>query len=124
LLADTYPLAVVVEKGLEFDDVWMPDNAHDLQVTVLVRVSKCAAASMGPVAQTDLEALVLQHPFDGGVLSTRGQLGLEDYSKGAVSHNLALRVGQVLVLSRLAILDLFTDDFCTAVSFATVMEMR
>lgn len=35
VLADTYPLAVVVEEGLEFDDVGMSDNAHDLQLTVL-----------------------------------------------------------------------------------------
>jgi hypothetical protein len=71
----------------------------------------------GPDAQTDLEALVLQDPFNSGVFSTGGQLGLKDYAEGAISHNLALCVGQVLVLSRLTILDLFADDFCAAVSF-------
>lgn len=33
--ADTYPLAVVVEEGLELDNVGVPDNAHDLEFTVL-----------------------------------------------------------------------------------------
>jgi hypothetical protein len=71
---------------------------------------------VGSHAQTDLEALVLQHPLDGGVFSARGQLGLENDTEGAIAHNLALCVRQVLVLSGLAVLDLFTDDFCAAVS--------
>jgi len=36
---DTYPLAVVVEEGLELDDVWVPDYAHDLQFAILHGVS-------------------------------------------------------------------------------------
>jgi hypothetical protein len=39
LLADTYPLAIVVEEGLELHNVWVSDDAHDLQLTVLLRVS-------------------------------------------------------------------------------------
>jgi hypothetical protein len=35
LLADTYPLAIVVEEGLELDNVGMSDNAHDLEFAVL-----------------------------------------------------------------------------------------
>jgi hypothetical protein len=35
LLADTYPLAIVVEEGLELDNIRVPDNAHNLQFTVL-----------------------------------------------------------------------------------------
>jgi hypothetical protein len=66
--------------------------------------------------QTNLEALVLQHPLDGGVLSARGELGLEHHAKGAVAHNLALCVCQILVFARLAVLDLFADDFCGGVS--------
>jgi len=34
-IADTYPLAVVVEEGLELHDVGVPDDAHDLQFSVL-----------------------------------------------------------------------------------------
>jgi hypothetical protein len=44
---DTYPLAIVVEEGLELDDVGMPDDAHNLQFTVLLRVSSCAVAFSG-----------------------------------------------------------------------------
>jgi hypothetical protein len=92
--------------------------------TVLLRVSRCAGAHVGSHAQTDLEALILQHPFDGGVFSAGGQLGLEDDAEGAVAHNLALCVGQVLVFSGLAVLDLFADDFCGAVSFCDGHAMR
>lgn len=35
VVADTYPLAIVVEKGLELDNVGVADNAHDLEFTVL-----------------------------------------------------------------------------------------
>ena len=121
LPADTYPLAIIVEEGLELDDVWVPDDAHDLQFTVLRQISKCEITPVRSHAQTDLEALVLEHALDGGVLSTRRQLGLENDAEGAVAHNLALRVCQVLVLARLAILHLFADNFCAAVSIACDM---
>jgi hypothetical protein len=39
LLADTYPLAVVVEEGLELNNVGMSDNAHNLEFAVLLGVS-------------------------------------------------------------------------------------
>lgn len=39
LLADTYPLAIVVEKGLELNNVGMADDAHNLQFAVLELVS-------------------------------------------------------------------------------------
>jgi hypothetical protein len=115
VLADTYPLAIVVEEGLEFDDVWMSDDAHNLQFTVLPRVSTYVVA-LGSHAQTNLEALVLEHSLDRSIFSARGELGLEDYTKGAVSDDLALRISKVLVLARLAVLDLFADDFCANVS--------
>ena len=86
------PFTIVVEEGLELDDVGMPDDAHDLKLAIL-------------------EALVLQYSLDGGIFSTRGQFGLEDDTKGAVAYNLALRVRKVLVLARLAVLDLFADNF-------------
>lgn len=31
----TYSFAIRIVEGLELDDVWMADNAHDLQLTVL-----------------------------------------------------------------------------------------
>lgn len=66
-------------------------------------------------AQTDLEAFVLQNALDGSILSTGGELGLENDTEGAVSYDLALCVRQVFVLARLAVLDLLADDFCARV---------
>ena len=68
--------------------------------------------------QTDLEALVLKHALDGGVFSTRRQLGLEDDAERAVAHDLALGVCQIFVLAGFAVLDLFADDFYWAISTA------
>ena len=36
---DTYTLAIVVEEGLELDNVRVPDDAHDLEFAVLLHVS-------------------------------------------------------------------------------------
>jgi hypothetical protein len=66
-----------------------------------------------------LEALVLQHALDGGVLATRGQLRLEDDSERAVADDFALGVGEVSGLSGDAILDLFPNDLFGSVSGAT-----
>jgi hypothetical protein len=30
-----YSLAIAVVERLQLDDVWVPDNAHDLQLSVL-----------------------------------------------------------------------------------------
>lgn len=60
---------------------------------------------------THLEALVLKNSLDGGILTTGRQLGLEDDTKGAVADNLALRIGEVLVVAGQAVLDLFADNF-------------
>jgi hypothetical protein len=122
VFVDTYPLAIVVEEGLELDNVWMANDAHNLQFTVLWQVSSWWRHS-GSHAQTDLEAFVLQDALDGGIFSARGELGLEDYTKGTVAHNLALCVRQILVLSSLAILDLFADDFYAGVSTWQAQEM-
>lgn len=58
-----------------------------------------------------LESLILQDALDGSIFVRRSELGLENYTKGAISDNLALCV---LKFSRLAgdsILDLLLDDF-------------
>ena len=65
--------------------------------------------------RTDLEAFVLQDALDGGIFTARRQLGLEDDAERAVAHDLALCVREVLVLARLAVLDLLADDFCARV---------
>jgi hypothetical protein len=65
----------------------------------------------GATRKTHLEALVLENPLDGRIFTTRRQLRLEDDTKGAVADNLALRVGEVLVVAGQAVLDLFADNF-------------
>jgi hypothetical protein len=66
--------------------------------------------------QTDLEALVLQHSLDRSIFSARRELGLKDHAEGAIADNLALRVGQILIFTSLAVLDLFADNFCASIS--------
>lgn len=73
-------------------------------------------------AQSDLEALILQHTLDGGIFTAGRQLRLEDDAEGAVSDNLALRVGEVLVVAGDAVLDLFADNFCAGISIAAMAE--
>jgi hypothetical protein len=57
ILVDTYPLAIVIEEGLELDNIGMPDDAHDLQFTVLLRVSCCAIAFSGRRCKPTLKRL-------------------------------------------------------------------
>lgn len=63
-----------------------------------------------------LEALVLEDALDGGVLAAGRELGLENDSERTIANNLALRVGQVLVLAGQAVLDLLPDDLWGDVS--------
>lgn len=86
------------------------------------RVSGACAERERGGAKTHLEALVLEHALDGGILTTGRQLGLEDYTKGAVADNLALRVCEVLVVARQAILDLFVDNFCRGLVSRTAID--
>jgi len=79
-------------ESLELNDVGMADNAHDLELSVL-------------------EALVLQHALDGGILTRRRQFGLENDTEGAIADDLALGVLHLLGLPSKAVLDLLTDDF-------------
>ncbi len=57
-----------------------------------------------------LEALVLEHAFNGRVLAIGGELGLEDDTERAVADDLALRVLHLAGLAGEAILDLFAND--------------
>jgi hypothetical protein len=78
----------------------------------------------GRVAQTHLEALVLQDTLDGGIFTTRRQLRLEDYAKRAVADNLALRVCEVFVVASQAVLNLFADNFWAGVSMISIRRRR
>lgn len=59
-----------------------------------------------------LEPLVLQDSLDGSVLAAGGHLGLKHDTEGSIADDLALGVGDLLVLAGQAILDLFADDLC------------
>ena len=65
---------------------------------------------------THLEALVLQDPLDRCILSIRGKLCLEDYTKRAISYNLALCVLHFLGFTGQAILDFLTYNLFPVVS--------
>jgi hypothetical protein len=54
----------------------------------------------------------LQDSLDGSVLAAGGHLGLKHDTEGSIAHDLALGIGDLLVLARQAILDLFADDLC------------
>ena len=75
---------------------------------------------MACVAQTHLEALVLQDTLDGRIFTTGRQLRLEDYAERAVADNLALRVCEVFVVAGQAVLDLFADNFYGIVSMTSI----
>lgn len=78
----------------------MAHDAHDLEFTVLIMLALAAPAYTSR-AQAHLEAFVLEHALDGGVLAAGRQLGLENDAEGAIAYDLALCVRQVL-MSRLA----------------------
>ena len=55
---------------------------------------------------TNLEAFVLEDFLDGDVITfmcTSDETGLEDNAKGAVSDDLAVGIGQVLLVTRLSV---------------------
>jgi hypothetical protein len=80
--------------------------------------SAWAAGGSGYVTwTTHLEALVLQHTLDGSILSAGRQLGLENDAEGAIADDFALRVGEVLVVARHAVLHLLADDFWRGSAF-------
>jgi hypothetical protein len=106
---EAYPLAIGVIERLEFDDVGVPDNPHDLQFTILeasVRWHDLIAYRMY------LESLVLQDTLDGSIFSAGRELGLEDDPEGAIAHNLALSVLDLSLFTSQSILDFLSNDFC------------
>lgn len=96
----------------------MTNDAHDLELTILWPGQHGLDAT-DPAEKAHLESLVLEDTLDGGIFVGRGQLGLEDDTKGTISDNLALSVLQILRLASFAILNLLPDDFWDKVS-ATV----
>jgi hypothetical protein len=111
----THPLAVAVVEGLELDDIWMSNNAHDLKFSVLQTVSLRMLRVVERI-KTHLETLVLKHTLDGCIFSAWRQLGMEDNTEGSIADDLTLCIGEFSRLSSQAILDLLADDFCKNVS--------
>lgn len=119
----TYTLAIVVEEGLEFYNVWVSDYAHDLQLAVLIEVSLSHSVQPRLLHElTHLEALVLEHPLDGRIFAAGRQFSLEDNTERAVADDFALCVRQVFVLARLTVLHLLADDLCGNVSVVASAE--
>lgn len=113
----TYALAIRVVECLELDDIGMPNDAHDLQLTVLrflvSTATSFAATRCGSRRRfAHLETLVLENTLDGGIFVGRGELGLKDDTEGTISYDLALCVLQLLRLAGDAILHLLLDNFC------------
>lgn len=73
------------------------------------------------VDQTCLEPFILKNPFDGGVFTTRRQLGLEDDTKGPISNDFTLSILHLSCFSGQSILDFFTYNLCRHLS-AHVLE--
>jgi hypothetical protein len=140
----TYPLPIRIVKCLQFDNVWVPNNPHDLQLTVLYfpsQVSKLIFPNRpfhtvgylrsekegSKKGATNLESLVLQDSLDGSVLTIGSQLRLEHYTERAVAHNLALRVLHFPVFASNSILHFFPNDICVEnalVSKCVVVERK
>lgn len=89
----------------------MPDNAHDLQFTVLYFSQYCRCAVHRHIISAHLETFVLKNALDGGILIGGGQLGLEDDAERAIPDDLALGVLYLPCLAGNAILHLFLDYF-------------
>ena len=86
----------------------MANDTHDLQLTVLLlSVSERAKLS---VCRAYLETLILKDTLDSCILAVGSKLGLEDYTKRAISHDLTLRVLHLLRLASQAVLHFFTND--------------
>lgn len=59
-----------------------------------------------------LEPLILEDSLDGSIFPARSHLGLKHNTEGAIAHNLALSVGDLLGFAGQSILDLLADDLC------------
>ena len=88
------------------------------------RMSARATGGSSRAIGTYLEALVLQHALDGGILTRRRQFGLENDTEGAIADDLALGVLHLLGLPSKAVLDLLTDDFYCSGQHCTARRAR
>ena len=70
LIWGTHSFTIRVVESLQLNDIWVSNDAHNLQLTVLNQISQqrtiCESGSMA-----HLESLVLQDALDGGILARR-----------------------------------------------------
>ena len=106
------PVTVGVVERLEFDDIWVAHDPHDLKLSVLRGSQQSENVMWRKMSNfAYLEALVLEDSLDSRVFARRRQLGLKDNAKGPVAHYLTLGVSHLLRLPRQAILNLLVDGF-------------
>lgn len=94
----------------------MPDDAHNLQLTILYSGQYCRDRNEKTANSAYLESLILKNTLDGGILIGRSQLSLENDAEGAISDNLALGILYLARLARDAVLDLLLDYLWRRVS--------
>lgn len=111
----TYPVAIGVIECLQFDDVRMSNNPHDLELSVLFELVSEAKSSKW-IGVPHLESPVLQHPLDGCILAAGLELGLEDDAERSVADDLTLSVLHLPSFTCDSILYLFLDGFYDLVS--------
>lgn len=120
-----YTFTIGIIEGLQFNNVWMPDNPHYLQLTILIMVSSSPHAVSGAVDArvTNLEPFVLEYSFDGSILSTGRQLCLKHDTEGTIANDFALGILHFSSLAGESILYLFSYHFYNGMS-AHVLEQR
>lgn len=63
-----------------------------------------------------LETFILKDTFDGGILTRRGKLSLEDDTERAIADDFTLSILKLSGFASHSILDAFTDYFCKGIS--------
>lgn len=98
-------LSLRVKIGLDGTNVGMIHQSHNLQFSVL---HMCVLNSEYPISMKSsvvsyFEALILQHFFDGSILSIVIQFHLINYAKRSISNNLLMRILKLNILSTSAV---------------------
>ena len=114
----TYSFPIGVIKGLQFDDVWVPDDAHDLQFSVLATV-RSEEGKRGDYVVSNLETFVLKNSFDRCIFTGGRQFGLKHHPERPIPNNLTLGILHLLRLTGQSVLHLLTYDFWMERQFHT-----
>lgn len=71
-----------------------------------------------------LEPLILEDSLDGSIFPARSHLSLKHNTEGAIAHDLALSVGDLLGFAGHSILDLLANDLWRKQSVLSGIEHR